>query len=149
MERNKHKQNHQRCQESAVASLCWVISPADLVKTPEANPKVVLLALWMTSSSVSKGMTDMTGPKISSFTQVMSSVQLSVDVHVGVVKPADDCRNLISKSTKVYTYQVHRETWNILLSAWGHWGQRALLHKALWLPEKKKNANHCGKQISK
>lgn len=51
---------------------------ADLVNTPEAKPKVVLLALWITSSSVSKGSTDMTGPKISSFTQVMSSLQLSV-----------------------------------------------------------------------
>lgn len=53
-------------------------SSANLVKTPEANPKVVLLALWITSSSVSKGSTDITGPKISSFTQVMSSVHLSV-----------------------------------------------------------------------
>ncbi|KAG7264833.1 hypothetical protein CRUP_001477, partial [Coryphaenoides rupestris] len=37
-------------------------------KTPEARPKVVLLALCRTSSSVSNGNTDITGPKISSFT---------------------------------------------------------------------------------
>lgn len=54
------------------------VCSADLVKTPEANPKVVLLALRITSSSVSKGRMDMTGPKISSFTQVMSSLQSSV-----------------------------------------------------------------------
>lgn len=47
------------------------------MKTPEASPKVVSLALRIASSSLSKAMTAMTGPKISSFTQVMSSVQLS------------------------------------------------------------------------
>ncbi len=46
-----------------------------LVKTPAARPMVVSLALCSTSSSVSKDNTDMTGPKISSFTQVISSVQ--------------------------------------------------------------------------
>lgn len=56
---------------------------ADLVKTPEASPKVVLLARRITSSSVSNGRTDMTGPKISSFTQVMSSLQLSVAGETG------------------------------------------------------------------
>ena len=46
-----------------------------LVKTPPARPNLVLLALSTTSSSVSNGRMDMTGPKISSFTHVMSSVQ--------------------------------------------------------------------------
>lgn len=50
----------------------------NLVKTPEASPKVVSLALRIASSSVSKAITDMTGPKISSFTQVMSSLQFPV-----------------------------------------------------------------------
>lgn len=74
-----------------------LLTAADLVKTPEANPKVVLLALLMTSSSVSKGMTDMTGPKISSFTQVMSSLQLSVvgvraGCHVWCILGQKGCR---------------------------------------------------------
>lgn len=51
-----------------------------LVKTPDAKPKVVLLALCKTSSSVSNGIMDITGPKISSFTQVMSSLQLSMNI---------------------------------------------------------------------
>lgn len=45
-----------------------------LVKTPPARPNLVLLALSRTSSSVSNGRMDMTGPKISSFTHVMSSL---------------------------------------------------------------------------
>lgn len=75
------------CEECAV----------NLVKTPEASPKVVLLALWIASSSVSKAKTDMTGPKISSFTQVISSLQLSVTAerswtHVSAAKKGTDSR---------------------------------------------------------
>ncbi|KAG7260390.1 hypothetical protein CRUP_006982 [Coryphaenoides rupestris] len=51
--------------------------------TPAARPKVLSLALLSTSSSESKESTDMTGPKISSFTQVMSSLQ-SPRSHSGV-----------------------------------------------------------------
>lgn len=47
------------------------------VKTPAARPMVVSLALCSASPSDSNDSTDMTGPKISSFTQVMSSVQLA------------------------------------------------------------------------
>lgn len=47
------------------------------VKTPAARPMVVSLALCSTSPSDSNDNTDMTGPKISSFTQVMSSVQFA------------------------------------------------------------------------
>ncbi|TNN41592.1 hypothetical protein EYF80_048235 [Liparis tanakae] len=71
--------NCQHCESVVLtnvqASAC--VYSADLVKTPEAKPNVELLALASTSSSVSKGSTDMTGPKISSFTQVMSSLQSS------------------------------------------------------------------------
>lgn len=49
------------------------------MKTPDARPKVVLLALCKTSSSVTNGIMDITGPKISSFTQVISSLQLSMN----------------------------------------------------------------------
>lgn len=52
------------------------VSQTYLVKTPAARPREVSLALHSTSSSDSKDNTDMTGPKISSFTQVISSVQL-------------------------------------------------------------------------
>lgn len=53
-----------------------------LVKTPPASPNFVLLALSTTSSSVSKGRMDMTGPKISSFTHVMSSVQFPASTEI-------------------------------------------------------------------
>lgn len=52
------------------------VSQTYLVKTPAARPREVSLALRNTSSSDSKDNKDMTGPKISSFTQVISSVQL-------------------------------------------------------------------------
>lgn len=47
------------------------------VKTPAARPILVSLALCSASPSDSNDSTDMTGPKISSFTQVMSSVQFA------------------------------------------------------------------------
>lgn len=60
------------------------------VKTPAARPIVVSLALCSTSTSVSKDSTDMTGPKISSFTQVISSVQSPIR---GGKKKGQECRN--------------------------------------------------------
>lgn len=77
---------------------------ADLVKTPEAKPNVESLALAITSSSVSKGSTDMTGPKISSFTQVMSSLQLSVPEGRGGVNMELTCWDTwkLSDYVKVY-----------------------------------------------
>lgn len=104
----------------------------NLVKTPEASPKVVLLALWITSSSVSKAITDMTGPKISSFTQVISSLQLSV-----TAERSRSHTSVQEKNTDWWQrcfYQEHTGTWSNLLSVWGHWGPKALLHKAQWLP---------------
>lgn len=79
------------CQECSV----------NLVKTPEASPKVVLLALWIASSSVSKAKTDMTGPKISSFTQVISSLQLSVTAErswtrISAAKKGTDSRAMMT-----------------------------------------------------
>lgn len=53
----------------------WV--QAYRVKTPAARPMAVSLALCSASPSDSNESTDMTGPKISSFTQVMSSVQFA------------------------------------------------------------------------
>lgn len=62
------------------AKLSEVSFPTYLVKTPAAKPKVVSLALSRTSASVSNGKMDITGPKISSFTQVMSSLQLAANI---------------------------------------------------------------------
>lgn len=62
------------------AKLSEVAFPTYLVKTPAAKPKVVSLALSRTSASVSNGKMDITGPKISSFTQVMSSLQLAANI---------------------------------------------------------------------
>lgn len=104
-----------------------------LVKTPEASPKVVLLALWIASSSVSKAMTDMTGPKISSFTQVMSSLQLSVAEEEPLSRFSTTIKNQTDGSN-AGVYQEHTGTWSNRLSVWGHWGREALLHKAQWLP---------------
>lgn len=56
--------------------------PTHLVKTPAARPKVVSLALSRTSASVSNDKMDMTGPKISSFTQVMSSLQSAANIAI-------------------------------------------------------------------
>ena len=48
-----------------------------LVKTPPANPNLVLFALLMTSSSLSNGNSPNTAPNTSSLTTVMSSFKLS------------------------------------------------------------------------
>lgn len=48
--------------------------------------------------------------------------------------------NFSFKSWYIITYQVHMVTCSTLLSIWGHWGQKALLHRAHWLPVKKETA---------
>lgn len=138
--------NCQRCESVVLTnfqgSAC--VSSADLVKTPEAKPNVVLLALASTSSSVSKGSTDMTGPKISSFTQVMSSLQSSAS---GGGNRQDCTRCTPGPNIDVIvrlcivTYQAHKVPYSSPLSIWGHWGQEALLHKALWLPWKNRHSS--------
>lgn len=73
------------------------------VKTPAARPIVVSLALCSTSTSVSKDSTDMTGPKISSFTQVISSVQSPTR---GKKKKGQECRNTDVTSRITYLKNI-------------------------------------------
>lgn len=83
----------------------------------------------------------MTGPKISSFTQVMSSVHWSAVAGMAGVAgwEVDERDGLATWLTGAMTssgevYREHMVTWSSLPSAWGRWGHRALLHTELWPP---------------
>lgn len=88
--RNKLNEISKKIQQPHFLKATWSVLPTYLVKTPAASPKVVSLALSRTSASVSNDKMDITGPKISSFTQVMSSRQLAANI---ILKTKHQWRN--------------------------------------------------------